>query len=285
MNCNGYHAYSVHHPSHSSPMITSPSSGLLFKKNPLHALVLSFNTSYMMFAYHSVTSLRYTLLYSIHSPLHSLRNGIDYVLCSYGEVLTEKRKNACISPVSDETVSAYSSMDGFRSMACMYWCLYLIKQEQQVVVSLYGDVELVVCVSSSGCITTVDAMAILFTDQLVEVSNEACKCSSDGLISSSVHACGKSNQVVVDGFDDHFFSLMEASVDDFESCNLIVIEVFKSSLDSFLEGCDSSLASNLGSFSLQEEVTTEDFDCYFEFFSCDELDSSLLFENEYGCYV
>ena len=285
MNCNGYHAYSVHHPSHSSPMITSPSSGLPFKKNPLHALVLSFNTSYMMFAYHSVTSLRYTLLYSINSPLHSLRNGIDYVLCSYGEVLTEKRKNACISPVSDETVSAYSSMDGFRSMACMYWCLYLIKQEQQVVVSLYGDVELVVCVSSSGCIITVDAMAILFTDQLVEVLNGVSEGSFYGSISSSVKAYGKSNQVVVNSFDGRFFSLMEASVDDFESCNLIVIEVSKSSIDSFLEVCDASFASDLGSFSLLEEVTAEDFDCYFEFFSCDELESSLLFENEYGYYV
>lgn len=285
MNCNGYHAYSAHHPSHSSPMIASPSSGLRFKTNPLHALVLSFNTSYMMFTYHSVTSLRYTVLSPIHSPLYSFANSIDYVLRCYEEVLTGKMKNACISPVSDESVFMYSSMEQCAFRASMCECSHSIKQEQHVVISLYGDVELVVCVSDSGCIITVDAMVILFTDQLVELLNGVSEGSFYGSISSSVKAYGKSNQVVVDSFDGRFFSLMEASVDDFESCNLIVIEVLKSSIDSFLEGCDSSFASDLGSFSLLEEVPAEDFDCYFEFFSCDELDSSLLFENEYGCYV
>jgi hypothetical protein len=285
MNCNGYPTHSAHHPSHSSPMITSPSFGLPFKTNPLHALVLSSNASCMMVTYHSVTSLRYTALSPIHSLLSSLSDGIDYVLRSCGEVLTGKRRNVCISPVSDETVRAYSSMDGFRSMAFMYLCLYLIKQEQHVVVSLYEDAKSVVNVGDLGCIITVDTMVILFTDQLVEVSNEACKCSSDGLTSSSVNACEKNNRAVVDGFDDRFVSLMEASVNGFESCNLIVIESSKSLMDSFLEGCDASFTSNLDSFSLLEEVPAEDFDCYFEFFSRDELDSSLLFEDEYGCYV
>jgi hypothetical protein len=285
MNCNGCTGYSAHHPSHSSPMITSPYSGFPFKTNLLHAPVLSSNASYMMTAYHSVTSLRYTVLSPIHSPLHSLSNGIDYVLHSYGEVLTGKRKNGCIFPVSDETVRAYSSMDGFRSMALMYWCLYLIKQEQHVVVSFYRDAKSVVDAGDSGCIITVDTMVILFTDQLVEVSNEACECSSDGLISSSMNACGKNNRAVVDGFDDRFVSLMEASANGFESCNLIVIESSKSLMNSFSEDYDASFTSNLDSFSLLEEVPAEDFDCYFEFFSRDELDSSLLFEDEYGCYV
>lgn len=285
MNCNGCTGYSAHHPSHSSPMITSPSSGLPFKENPLHTPVLSSNASYMMTAYHSVTSLRYTVLSPMHSPLHSLNNGIDYVLHPYGEVLIGKRKNGYIFPMSDETVRAYSSMDRFRSMALMYWCLYLIKQEQHVVVSFYRDAKSVVNVGDSGCIITVDTMIILFTDQLVEVSNEACGCSSDGLISSSMNACGKNNQVVVDGFDDRFVSLMEASANGFESCNLIVIESSKSLMNSFSEDYDASFTSNLDSFSLLEEVPAEDFNCYFEFFSRDELDSSLLFEDEYGCYV
>jgi len=285
MNCNGYHAYSAHQPSHSSPMIPSPSSGLPLKTNPLHTFVSSPDASYMMTAYHSVTSLRYTVLFSVRSPLHSSKKSIDYVLRSYGEVPITEKRNACISPVLDESVSACSSMEGLRSIAFLRGCLYLSEHVQYIIVSLYEDAKYVVCVGGPGCIITVDTTVILFAGQLVEVSNGVCEWSSDGLISSSVNACEKTNQAVVDGFDDRFVSLMEASANGFESCNLIVIESSKSLMNSFSEDYDASFTSNLDSFSLLEEVPAEDFDCYFEFFSRDELDSSLLFEDEYGCYV
>ena len=285
MNCNDYHAYSAHQPSHSSPMIPSPSSGLPFKTNPLHTFVSSPDASYMMVAYHSVTSLCYTVLFSIHSPLHSSKKSIDYVLRSYGEVPITEKRSACISPVLDESVSACSSMERLRFIAFLYGGLHLSEHVQHIIVSLYEDAKYVVCVGGPGCIIAIDTTVILFTGQLVQVSNEVCEWSSDGLISSSVNAYEKTNQAVLDGFDDRFAFLMEASVSGFESCNLIVIGSSKSSMNGFLEGCDASFTSNLNSFSLLEEVPAEDFDCCFEFFSRDELDSSLLFEDEYGCYV